>query len=229
MGAFSHISRPAVFLLVCIVSFCLSSPLRVSAQEGGPGDLPAMKSQAGSCAVLKDYVLRLQCFDRLAEDMGISHTEKVEKELAKYGLWRAIETITPDGVHSTDMRLPANSPTTGANGEEHTPDLVLTCKTKHTDAYIDWKAHVAYGPDTKTVDLVYLFDSDVGITTSWDVSLDRNALYIPRPVDFIRSMHGKKTLTVQSAQTQYDDMFTLVFTLNGLEDVLKMMAQRCYS
>ena len=236
MDAFRPISRLAIFLLVGLVSFYLSSPPRAFAQsdqqvtqEGGPTDLPSMKSQAGACAILKDYVLRLQCFDRLAEDMGIVHKEKVEKELARFGLWRAIETISLAGEHSTDMHLPANAPYTSPSGEERTPELVLTCKAKHTDAYIDWKAPIAENSNIKTLDVVYLFDSDVGVSTKWDISLDKNALYIPRQVEFIQSMHGKRILTVQASLTQYVGMATMVFTLNGLEDALKMMAQRCYS
>ena len=40
-------------------------------------------------------------------------------------------------------------------------------------------------------------------------------------------MHGKKVLTVQISPMEV--LATMVFTLNSLDDALKLIAQRCYN
>ena len=201
----------------------------VAGSTGLPVDLPSMKSQFGQCSEIRSYVLRLQCFDRIAEDMGIVRLEKTETGLATFGRWHAVDVVSAGGEHTTTMHLPANRPYRAQSGDEYTPELILSCKAKHTDMYIDWKAPISNTLLLKSLDVVYIFDNDVGVSTSWEVSLDRNAVYIPQTMQFIQSMHGKKVLIVQMSLTQYIGMVSMTFTLDGLEDVLKMMAQRCYN
>jgi hypothetical protein len=123
------------------------------------------------------------------------------------------------------MRLPPNKPYISSTGVVRIPELILSCKVNYTEAYLDWKADL--GTTAKGLDVVYNLENDPPATAKWDVSNDTFALFIPHGMDFIRSLNGKKTLTIQMTPVG-DSLATLVFSLDGLQNVLNLMYERCY-
>src|SRR6202012_2484438 len=92
------------------------------------------------------------------------------------------------------MRLPPSpAPKDGSSYE-----FVLSCKTKSTEAYIEWKAFGESPHDTWSNELpvFYSFDSEPGQYANWTVSADKYELSIPNPIEFIQSLHEKKAFTV---------------------------------
>ena len=122
------------------------------------------------------------------------------------------------------MRLPPNTPYITSAGVVRIPELILSCKVNYTEVYIDWKASLGVA---KKLDIVYNFDNDPGISAKWDISNDGYAIFIPHGLDFIRSMNGRKTLTVQLTPAG-EPLAVMVFTLDGLQNVLSLLYERCY-
>src|SRR5471030_1825811 len=93
------------------------------------------------------------------------------------------------------MRLPPSpAPKDGSSYE-----FVLRCKTKSTDAYIEWKAFGDNDPHDSWSDEIpvfYSFDGEPGQYEKWGVSADKYVFSIPNPIEFIQSMHDKKALSV---------------------------------
>ena len=187
-------------------------------------DFPVARTHVSQCAQLDDAVLRLQCFDRLGRDLGFAQDEKTEQQLEKYGFWTATSKMNGMGEKLINMRLPPSAPYVTTAGVVRVPELVLSCKVNYTEAYIDWKGSL--GP-YKKIDVVYNLDSDPNITTKWDVSEDGEAMFIPRSLDFIRSLNARKTLTVQLTPAN-ESLAILTFSLDGLQNVLNLMYEHCY-
>jgi type VI secretion system VasI family protein len=195
-------------------------------------DMSSLKVHVERCNGFEEYILRLRCFDNIAADLGFqapAEKAKEEKLLGQFEKWQVVEKINNVGEFLIEATLPANVPYVAADGTPITPELIFSCKTKYTDVLINWKAAlVPTNLDIKNLDVVYIFDSETGIKANWNISLDRYALFIPRPIPFIQSLHGKRVLTIQM-KPNVIDLETMVFTLKGMEDVLKLLAQRCYN
>src|SRR5206468_3347813 len=119
---------------------------------------------------------RLQCFDRLAVDLGIETQEdKLKKEvnIGQIGAWRETEKMDESGNHILSLHLKSNAPYKTPSGMQRQPELVFSCKPQYTEIYIDWKAPLTSPTSSeKTLKVVYNFDDDVGIKANWDLSLD---------------------------------------------------------
>jgi type VI secretion system VasI family protein len=187
-------------------------------------DFPTARAHVSQCEQLDDAVLRLQCFDRLATDLGFAQEQKAEQQLAKYGFWAATSKLNGMGERLTNMRLPPTTPYITATGVVRIPELILSCRVNFTEAYIDWKATLA---TSKKIDVVYNFDNDPNISARWDLSDDGEAMFIPHGLDFIRSLNGRKALTIQMTPAG-ESLAILNFNLDGLQNVLNLMYERCY-
>jgi len=203
----------------------------VKKPEAKPGslvDYAAAGERFGQCTVLEDAVMRLLCFNRIAEDIGylLNHLQK--EALPKFGFWPATARSNTVGEKTYNMRIGPNTPYVGSSGIQRMPELILSCKVKHTEAYIDWKTALMLPQHNfRTIDVVYSFDSEPGISTRWDISSDKFAIFIPQAIEFIQSMHNKRVLNVQF--TPYNEQLVILsFSLNGLENILNLMYEKCY-
>jgi len=197
-----------------------------------PEDFVTAKRQIQRCANLTDNILRIRCYDRLATDMGviaINEAKQKEELLAKFGYWRVTTRANQVGEMLTNARLTANKPYQSNAGIERNAEFIISCKTQSTDAYVDFKGLIGSGATDygNKLPLVYSLDNGQGILVNWDVSFDRFAAFAPHALDFVRGLHGKKTLVLQG-KPEPDNTVTLVFTLDGLENVLKVLYDRCY-
>ncbi len=188
-------------------------------------DFPVSQSHVSQCEQLDNAVLRLQCFDRLARDLGFAQDDKAEQQLAKFGFWSATAKMNGMGERLTNMRLPPNAPYITSGGSVLVPELILSCKVNYTEAYLDWKADL--GGNNPKLDVVYNYDNDPAVTAKWEMSNDQFALFIPNALDFIRTLNGRKTLTIQLTPAN-ESLAVLTFSLDGLQNVLNLMYEKCY-
>ncbi len=197
-----------------------------------PKDFEGAKRQIQRCADVTDNILRIRCYDQLASDLGVIAKNiaiQKEAEIAKFGFWRVTARANQVGEMLTSARLTANKPYQSLTGVERNAEFVISCKTQSTDAYVDFKGMIGAGSTdfANKLPLVYNTDNEQGVMVNWDVSFDRFAAFAPHALDFVRSLHGKKTLVFQG-KPEPDNTVTLVFTLDGLENVLKILYDRCY-
>jgi hypothetical protein len=160
--------------------------------------------------------------------MGYVQNASAKEELAKFGFWHATAKNNSSGERTYNMRLHPNEPYINSSGVQRLPELILSCRVNFTEVYIDWKAPISmHALPQKKLDVVYNYDASPGISAKWDISADMYAIFIPRGIDFIQTMHGKKVLNIQF--TPYgENLATLTFTLTGLENILNIMYEKCY-
>lgn len=196
-----------------------------------PTDFDSTITQLKRCSQIIDNILRIQCYDRISDDLGATpkkDAQQKEQQLAKFGFWRATAKTNSVGEQLTNMRLSSNKPYLGPSGVQRFPELVLSCKTQHTDAYIDWKGLlVSNGTKKGQFKFIYSLDNAPGIVADWDLSFDNFAMFAPHALDFIRQLHGHKVMVMQLKPSE-NETATLTFTLAGLDNVEKIMYDRCY-
>ena len=161
----------------------------------------------------------------LAQEAPAQTTVPAAAAPADMGRWHAI-TKQVDGQRVLYMRLsPSPAPKDGSSYE-----FVLSCKEKSTDAYIEWKSFGESPHDSWSNELpvFYSFDGEPGEYANWTVSADKYELSIPNPIEFIQSMHERKSLKVIADPRGVPPGESMPFILKGLEDVLNQLYEGCY-
>lgn len=100
--------------------------------------------------------------------------------------------------------------------------LVARCKHNTTEVFIVWGAYLGTDPTQVT----HRVDGGVIRAEKWGVSTDGTATFTRQPVDFLKTLIGKKELVVRV--TPYDaGPKTLTFDLSGTNDALKGIRSLC--
>ena len=236
---------PALRLLTILafVTFFLVPGL-VSAQEDASpaqkamtkaeADLLSLKKQIETCTgITLERGRRLRCYDAIAVDLGFITTEdiqKTEEQIAKYGFWEVIERKVGTGNTSIYLRLDSSTIVKSAYGPAHAPTLILRCTDKNTDVFLDWGGMLGDPKGkAKGIYVDYKLDSAAFKAQEWEYSLDFSSAFVPRPVDFVRELKGKKELTIQITPFgQGGGMANLIFNLEQFENALAALVDRCY-
>ncbi len=136
---------------------------------------------------------------------------------------------TDKGQTQVEIRLAANEPYTDADApDQKTADFVIGCTTGQTLAFIDWKGPlVGENNDINAMTISVSLDDSPPAVSTWDVSSENTSLISKNSVDFVKNLAGKKRMEIQ---VQPDGMKeqTIVFSLSNLDDVLKVIGEKCY-
>jgi hypothetical protein len=152
--------------------------------------------------------------------------QKPAQGSAKIGAWQASFTVDEKGNSLTLLRLPASQPYKNRNGKELVPDFVLSCSQHNTYVYIDMKDPVG-GADDETIGLQYAFKGAFPIVVSWNLFNNRTFVSSPKPNDFIQEMNGKEVLNFEISSNKSGPV-RAYFALDALDEVFKLMAERCF-
>ena len=205
-----HVSRSPVIFLICFLSALLILVASVNAQEAqtpGPS-------------------VNMTVPDRGRTDNTSFLSGLKEDEIAKFRSWRASSGVNGQGEHLTIIRLSPKKPYVTSAGAEIYPDLVISCKLNETSLYVDWKTPVS-SADGVNANIQYTFDENDPVDASWRLSEDKTMIFPHRPVDFIKSLNDANRLFIQL--TPYAQAKTRVsFNLDGLDEVLRLIGERCY-
>ena len=221
-----------IILALCVFSAPLPAqePQKLS-QEAK--DLTKLHKQLKECAGNSDRIIRTQCYDNIAEELGFlaaTRNEEEGKVLATYGFWEATTRKNELGEDIYYLKIKPNNPIYTSSGAKRYPEFVIQCKTKSTDVYLDWKGSIVprFGVPIKNLYVAYRFDADDKKAVDWEVSLDKEAIFSKTPIEFVREMNNKKIMVIEI--TPGNDSFkTLAFTLSGLDNGLKLLAELCYN
>ena len=194
-------------------------------------DLSGMHENIESCSNRSDRVLRLQCYDQLAEHLGYISPEKRAEEgkiLGVYGFWEASSSRNDMGEVYTYLKVKPNAAVFTNRGIKKFPELVLRCKTNVTDVYLDWRGPLVANNVTKSLHVGYRLDAEEKVSEPWEVSLDMHAVFSPRAIEFVRELKRAKKVSLEL--TPYDDRTHVVnYVVEGLESGLELLAKRCYN
>ena len=179
------------------------------------------KESIAKCASLKESVSRLECFDNVAKALGVDapHIESSKS----VGAWRVTTEQSPlDDSKNVYLTLSATDSIRGKYGKDITPILYLRCKEKKTEGYIDFETFLGSDSTGVTIRL----DKDKAQTSSWGISTDHNSAFIPRPVQFIKSMMNKSSMLVQLTPYGESPVMTS-FSIHGLNESIKSLQDAC--
>jgi type VI secretion system protein VasI len=198
------------YLLTFYLSLILASPS--SAQS---------KEDVAKCASNKGSMERLSCFDNLARNLGID-APRVEAFLGS-GKWQVQTEQSPiDDSKNVYLSLTANDSIVRRYGKNLTPTLHFRCKEKKTEGYINFDTFL--GSDSTQV--TTRLDKDKAKTSSWGISTDHNAAFIPQAVPFIKSLLDKEALLVQLTPYSENTIMTS-FDIRGLAASVKPLSEAC--
>jgi hypothetical protein len=186
--------------------------------------------KVGTCVDVSDSILRLQCYDKMAAEMGMiapDKTERQEQKLATFGFWKVLSSQNALGEELTYLKIYSNAPVKTMSGIKKEPEFVIRCKLKKTDVYLDWKGPLS-PPHKEKMFLSYKIDELPKVSTDWELSLDKFAAFSPEPIEFVRSLKDKKNLLFEFTPLN-ETVKTVAFTLDGLDNALDMLVQRCYN
>lgn len=196
-------------------------------------ELKGLKSKVEFCGrMTTDRAQRLRCYDNISEEYGYIDTDmtkETEEKLAQFGFWSVNERKSEIGDTSIYLRIDSSNAARSPLGHERFPTLIVRCKNKKTDAYIDWGSPLGNTQGyEKTIYVGYRIDGGEEKAQEWEFSLDYYSAFSPKPIEFVRELKGKKKLVVEI--TPYNQsMAALLFHLDGLESALAILVDRCYN
>lgn len=229
-----------------ICAFLLAAPLPVLAQSAPPpaekdqsnrakvlGELVMVKEKMENCAKMReDRAQRLRCYDGIAEILGYidsSYSQEREERLGKFGFWNVVNRKSEVGETTTYLKLDSSNSIKNSAGFEKHPTVILRCKNKKTDVYLDWASPMGNvkGPDKK-IYLSYRFDNQENQSQEWEYSMDYFSAFSPTPTDFVREMRGKNKLIFEV--TPYEQSAVkLLYELKGFDEALNVLIAQCYA
>ena len=182
------------------------------------------------CLASETRIVRLSCFDQVAQDMRLIPADQKKKEdqiIGTYGFWRAIFSQDEMMHQVTTLKLDSATDYNSANGLEIRPTLTLKCQLAKTDVYLDWQIPLNSNIARKTLPISFSIDGFPPVNQEWQLSGDNFAMYAPDPAKMIRALktHVKLVVTVTPDN---EATGALTYDLPGFDEALQILVQRCY-
>lgn len=195
--------------------------------------LEEMRSRIKRCAELQDRSVRITCYDNLGIDLGFVTPDRLKNEevsMQKIGFWQMSEKTAADGIKSTYMRVESNNTVASKNGTERQVAFVIKCTPGKTDAFLDWKAPVIEGiksASSATQLINYYTDGKTKSAENWEISTDKQALFAPDAIAFIRNLMKNNKLTFEFA-SYGNAVQSAHFDIKGIDAVVDTIVKACY-
>ncbi len=232
----------AVFLvlfLYCAPAMAVSTPAgapRTKAEAAAAKLPPArveldrLKEDVGICATMEENASRLRCYDNISIALGLMTDEdrtQTEQSLAKFGFWSVIARTSAVGEETTSLKLDSENQVSTKSGMSRNPTLIVRCKKKDTDVYLDWGSPMADKDEgIKRTLMGYTTDADPKRDEWWEYSLDYYGVFAPDSAAFIRNVRDRKKVIFEVNTNGLKS--NVVFNLDGMDNALQFLINRCY-
>lgn len=180
------------------------------------------------CAAIADSIKRLECFDAVAQKLGVD-TPTVNS--APTGKWQVQTEISPiDDSKNVYIIVDANEEVRGWMSRS-TPSLVIRCKENSTDLYFN----VGMQVDTDRIgsgaaqfsDVTLRLDKEKAFVTEMSHSTDGKALFAHNPIDLIKAFFGKSVLLFRFTPFNASPV-TTSFDITSLAQAIKPLRKACH-
>ncbi len=221
-----------VFLSVVLVGFALAGTPAYAAPD--QVSVTSIDNEIQQCSQIKGRIKRLTCYDEIAKKLGYKSPDAQSREaeiLDNYGFWEVTKRRNAAGEEIIYLRNDSVEAITSKSGMKRHPTLTITCKHGTTNIYLDWKVGLqsrARVDGFSRHDLSYQFGADARRVVTWDLSTDRQALFAPNPVAFIKEMRDHDRI-IFYLTPHYDIAQTIVHDISGLNTVLQILVDECYN
>ena len=212
-------ARPSARLRACLSAIALlcGALLPFAARAAANADL-------ARCASEQHATKRLECFDRLSKQLGVTSPKSTSTMVSK---WKVTKDVSPiDDSVGVSLALEAGSQISGWPAKVTRPTLVLRCKEGQAAVYIvtGMSPNVEYGHDSATVTL--RFDKEKSVEHATHKSTDGEALFFGDSTDLMNQMVEHASMLFQF--TPFNSSPTLTtFDLRGLATAIKPLKAAC--
>jgi type VI secretion system protein VasI len=179
-----------------------------------------LEKEIAGCAAIDGDLERLECYDRLAQSLGLDRAQPVPTAVEGNGKWQvSVKTNPLDDTTTVVLGLYAGSGTSARGGRVL---LILRCKSNKTEAYISWDDYL--GSEARAT---WRIGAEDARTSKWGLSTDKEATFYPYDaIAFIRQLLNADRLVAQV--TPYsEDPVTAVFDLTGLTNAIRPLQNAC--
>jgi len=182
--------------------------------------LGELRKEIARCAVVEGDLARLECFDALAQKLGLDGPQSKAPQIQGTGKWLVdVEENPIDDSTTVSLVLLADS---GQSSWGTPIGLVLRCHSNKTEVFINWGEYL--GSEAKVTARV---GDTKAKTRTWGLSTDSKATFYPGgDITFIKELLETDRLVAQV--TPYGESpVTAVFDLGGLPNAIKPLRETC--
>jgi type VI secretion system protein VasI len=184
-----------------------------------PGVLTIGSKELAKCAALENQVLRLTCYDELAKKYNQVVTSKNTSNASK-GRWRTSsdkDPLTDKVIHYAQLTA---SEGRGKYGDRI--DLLFRCRNGEIDAYVNWATFLS----TSAIPVTSRIDKNPAEVSSWSLSTDYKASFIPQPEEALEKFMGASNYIVNITPYR-ESPITAIFNIAGAEKALADIRKSC--
>jgi type VI secretion system protein VasI len=175
--------------------------------------------EIAKCAAIDNQVLRLSCYDNLAQKYGQVAVTKSTSTMAK-GSWKTsskTDPLTDKTIHFARVEAQEGR---GRNGD--VVSLQVRCQDGTTEAYINWNSYL--GMDQ--ISVVSRIEKAQPVKSTWFISTDRKASFMPQPVTTLKKFIDANTYIVNL--TPYgENPVTAIFDISNADEAFKDIRKAC--
>lgn len=208
-------AKKGIFRLLLFVAVAATLTLSHAA------DAQDLKSQLQECGSVTDNMARLQCYDNIVKQPGMSNpTSGSTGNGSSNGSWSVDQQNNP--MDDTSTVVLSNSSTSGVDQQGNPIILFIRCQSGQMDVYLAWGDFLG---DTST-DTELRVGSAPSYDESWSNSTDNTAAFSPNPLSLVRSLEKADRLVVEV--TPYNESpIIATFDISGLTSAVAPLAQDC--
>lgn len=171
------------------------------------------------CAVIKNDVARLDCFDNLAKSKALDGRQAEATPIVGKRNWKVTVDINPiDGSKIVILSLNAIS---AENRRIKPVQLVARCKSNTTDLYINWNEYLGNEAEV----LIRVGDHKPN-TERWSISTDKKTTFHTKPIPLLKEMLTSSKM-VSQVTPHNENPLTAIFNTSGLKNAIKPLQETC--
>jgi type VI secretion system protein VasI len=175
------------------------------------------------CAAIAGDLARWECYDQLAESLGLNGPQTVSIDTGFVGEWNVSVSTNPiDDTTNVQLLLQADS-ARSILGEP--VRIVIRCRSGDTNLFIQWHAYLG-----DRANVLSRVGSEQAQTQTWSISTDLQSTFYPGPesavIDFVKELIEVDRFVAQV--TPYNENpVTAIFDLTGLRNAISPLRETC--
>ena len=183
-----------------------------------------LSSHIARCASLESNSARLQCYDELAESLGLNRPHSTSQ---RRGQWSVRTEISPiDDSLSVFLGVSSHETIPGRYGrEEVRPTLTIRCVENTTALIINWRVFISVGGTR----IRYRIDDTRTQSSTWRTSTNHESVGLwngASSISVIRQMFNRNNFLAEI--TPYGENPIMVnFDIGGLEEAITPLREAC--